>query len=57
MSTKHKTHRFKYTVNDVCLAKDGSLFYAADIDGTLHRRSISKKEKASSRFIKSPYDV
>ena len=45
MSTKHKTHRFKYTVNDVCLSKDGSLFYAADIDGTLHRRSIAKKEK------------
>ena len=45
MSTKHKTHRFKYTVNDVCLSKDVSSFYAADIDGTLHRRSISKKEK------------
>ena len=45
MSTKHKTHRFKYTVNDVCLSNDGSLFYAADIDGTLHRRSIAKKEK------------
>ena len=44
MSTKHRVETFKYSVNDVCLPKEGSLLYAADIDGRLHRRFFSKKE-------------
>jgi WD repeat-containing protein 55 len=44
MTTKCVIKKFKYTVNDVCLPREGSIFYAADIDGTLHRRSIGDKK-------------